>query len=51
MMEMITRARIHLAVILVEFTHGDDDDDDYNKTKNHFQKAAREGLVNIMQTD
>ena len=41
-MEMITRARTHLAVILV------DDDEDYTKIKKHFQKAAREGLVDFV---
>ena len=41
-MEMITRARTHLAVILV------DDDEDYTKIKKHFHMAAREGLVDFM---
>ena len=41
-MELITRARTHLVVILV------DDGKVYFKTKSHFQQAANEGLVDIV---
>ena len=43
-MEQITRAKTNLAVILVNY----DNDDDYSKTKEHFQRAAKEGLVDIV---
>ena len=42
--EQITRAKTNLAVILVNY----DNDDDYSKTKEHFQQAANEGLVDIV---
>ena len=42
-MEMITRARTHLTVILV-----DDHRRDYTKTKNLFLQATNEGLVGIL---
>ena len=42
-LELITRARIHLCVILVR------DDDDYASTKKYFQQAADLGLVEMMQ--
>ena len=42
-MEPITRARTHLAVILV-----DDHRRDYTKTKNLFLQATNEGLVDIL---
>ena len=44
LMEQITRAKTNLAVILVNY----DNDDDYSKTKEHFQRAAKEGLVDIV---
>ena len=44
LMEQITRAMTNLAVILVNY----DNDDDYSKTKEHFQRAAKEGLVDIV---
>ena len=42
MMEMITRARTHLAVILA------DRFDEQRKTREHFFKAEKKGLVNIV---
>ena len=39
-MELITRARTHLSVILVE-----EDNNDYANTKEYFQQAAGLGLV------
>ena len=41
-MELITRARTHLAVILVEGMFAD-------KTKKHFQQAGELGLVDIVE--
>ena len=46
---MITRARTHLAVILVDFLANHDcDDDAYSDTKNHFKQAAANGLIDIV---
>ena len=41
-MELITRARTHLSLILVEWFS-------YEKIKKYFQKAADLGLVEIVQ--
>ena len=41
-MELITRARTHLAVILVEGMFAE-------KTKKHFQQAGEQGLVDIVE--
>ena len=43
-MELITRAKIHLAVILV------DDGVCYTKTKKHIQDASDQGLVEMMES-
>ena len=42
-LELITRARIHLSVILVR------DDDDYASTKKYFQQAANLGLIDMVE--
>ena len=43
LMELITRSRTHLSLILVYMG----DEHDYAKTKEFFQKAANLGLVEI----
>ena len=47
-MEVITRPRTHLSVILVE---EDNNDGLYANTKEYFQQAAGLGLVQIVQLD
>ena len=44
-MEVITRARTHLSVILVE---EDKDDGLAAKTRDYFQQAADQGLIKIV---
>ena len=49
-LEMITRAKTQLIIILVE-PDGDDDDDfkeDYKDYQKHFQDAAAKGLVELV---
>ena len=52
-MEMITRAKTHLFVILVEEHSGYSSDYDYGcrhaNTEKYFQQAAKQGLVEIVQ--
>ena len=45
-MEKITRARTHLAVILVD--HTSDHTSDYTTNKKHFQRAADNWLVDVV---
>ena len=53
LMEMITRAKTHLFVILVEEHSGFSSDYDYGcrhaNTEKYFQQAAKQGLVEIVQ--
>ena len=42
-MEMITRAKTKLYIVLVEDSYS------YPKTKSYFQQAAKEGLVEIVK--